>query len=76
MYGNDERTEMRDAIDDIASPLDSYGFASAGIYVFFDPIKFEVLYIGLAGDLAQRFAQHNGLASMPASVCIQPVDVR
>jgi len=29
VYG-DERTEMRDAIDDIASPLDSYGFASAG----------------------------------------------
>ena len=69
MYGNDERTEMRDAIDDIASPLDSFGFASAGVYVFFDTIKFEVLYIGLARDLAQRFAQHNGLASMPASGC-------
>lgn len=69
VYGNGDRIEMRAAIDDIASPLDSYGFASAGVYVFFDPIKFEVLYIGLARDLAQRFAQHNGLVSMPASGC-------
>lgn len=69
VYGDADRTEMRDSIDDIASPLDSYGFASAGVYVFFDPIEFEVLYIGLARDLAQRFAQHNGLASMPVSGC-------
>jgi hypothetical protein len=60
---------MRAAIDDIASPLDSYGFASAGVYIFFDPTKFKVLYIGLARDLAQRFAQHNGLVSMSASGC-------
>ena len=69
VYSYGDRTEMRAAIDDIASPLDSYGFASAGVYVFFDPVEFEVLYIGLARDLAQRFAQHNGLASMPISGC-------
>lgn len=69
VYGYDDRTEMQAAIDDIASPLDSYGFASAGVYIFFDPVKLEVLYIGLARDLAQRFAQHNGLAGMPVSGC-------
>lgn len=69
VYGNGDRTEMRAAIDEIASPLDSYGFASAGVYVFFDPIGSDVLYIGLARDLAQRFAQHNGLVSMPLSGC-------
>jgi predicted GIY-YIG superfamily endonuclease len=69
VYAYEDRAEMRAAIDDIASPLDSYGFASAGVYVFFDPAKFEALYIGLARDLSQRFAQHNGLAGLLISGC-------
>lgn len=42
------------AIDDLCSPKDNYGWASAGIYCFW-------VYIGLAGDLAERFKQHNGI---------------
>lgn len=36
-------------------------WASAGIYCFWDYYAEAVLYIGLAGDLAERFRQHNGI---------------
>ena len=52
---------MADAIDDLCSPTDNYGWASAGIYCFWDYYAEAVLYIGLAGDLAERFKQHNGI---------------
>jgi hypothetical protein len=45
------------------------GRSSVGIYVFWDPRTTEILYIGLATDLALRFRQHNGLAPCPASCC-------
>jgi hypothetical protein len=69
VYGYDERSALRDAIETIASPLDYYGFASAGVYIFFDPENFGVLYIGLTRDLSVRFAQHNGLVKMSADGC-------
>lgn len=46
---------MADAIDDLCCPNDNYGWVSAGIYCFWDYYTHEVLYIGLAGDLAERF---------------------
>ena len=37
-YRKEEALEMADAIDDLCSPTDNYGWASAGIYCFcFDP---------------------------------------
>ena len=69
VYGDDQRSDLRQAIDGIASPLDYYGFASAGVYIFFDPASFDVLYIGLARDLSIRFAQHNDLVRMSADGC-------
>lgn len=60
-YRKDETLEMADAIEDLCSPNDNYGWASAGIYCFWDYYAEEVLYIGLAGDLAERFRQHNGI---------------
>lgn len=69
VYGDDQRSDLREAIDGIASPLDNYGFASAGVYIFFDPTNFDVLYIGLARDLSVRFAQHNDLVTMSADGC-------
>ena len=60
-YRQSETAELADAIEDICSPNDSYGWASAGIYCFWDYYIEEVLYIGLAGDLAERFKQHNGI---------------
>lgn len=60
-YRKEETLEMAQAIDDLCSPNDNYGWASAGIYCFWDYYAEAVLYIGLAGDLAERFKQHNGI---------------
>ena len=35
-YRKDEAMEMANAIDDLCSPNDTYGWASAGIYCFWD----------------------------------------
>ena len=60
-YRKEEALEMAKAIDDLCSPSDSFGWASAGIYCFWDYYAEAILYIGLAGDLAERFKQHNGI---------------
>ena len=60
-YRKEETMEMANAIDDLCSPMDSYGWASSGIYCFWDYYAEAVLYIGLASDLAERFKQHNGI---------------
>ena len=68
-YSKNETEEMAKAIDDLCSPNDNYGWASAGIYSFWDYDKHEVLYIGLARDLSERFCQHNGLLKIPLDAC-------
>ncbi len=60
-YRKEDIIEMANAIDDLCSPNDSYGWASAGIYCFWDYYIEEILYIGLAVDLCERFKQHNGI---------------
>jgi len=60
-YRKEEAINMANAIEDLCSPKDNYGWASAGIYCFWDYYAEAVLYIGLAGDLAERFKQHNGI---------------
>lgn len=60
-YRREDILEMANAIDDLCSPKDNYGWASAGIYCFWDYYAEAILYIGLAGDLAERFKQHNGI---------------
>lgn len=60
-YRKEEAYDIANAIDDLCSPNDNYGWASAGIYCFWDYYTESVLYIGLAGDLAERFKQHNGI---------------
>jgi len=68
-YSLDEVLEVADALDDLCSPKDNYGWASAGIYCFWDYYAEEILYIGLASDLADRFKQHNGLKKVDSSSC-------
>lgn len=68
-YRKEETEELAAAIDDLCSPKDSYGWASAGIYCFWDYNTHEVLYIGLASDLYERFRQHNGLLTMQEEGC-------
>ena len=68
-YRSSEMTEISECLDDICSPYDNYGWASTGIYCFWDVYTKEILYIGLAVDLAQRFRQHNGLLKMNSASC-------
>lgn len=68
-YTKDEREELAEAIDDLCSPNDNYGWASAGIYCFWDYYNEEILYIGLASDLSDRFKQHNGIKPVDHTSC-------
>lgn len=68
-YKKDEVIKLAEAIDDLCCPKDNYGWASAGIYCFWDYYIEEVLYIGLASDLSERFKQHNGILPMEDSSC-------
>ncbi|MET4655409.1 hypothetical protein ABIC15_002137 [Exiguobacterium sp. PvP048] len=68
-YKQNEIKEIAFALDELCSPNDTYGWASAGIYCYWDYYTREVLYIGLAVDLTERFKQHNGLVSMNLNAC-------
>jgi hypothetical protein len=63
VFRSEDRSALRVALEDIASPKDRYGWSSAGVYSFWDPETRDVLYIGLAVDLPNRLAQHFGLGS-------------
>lgn len=68
-YKADEAESMSQNIDEICSPMDTVGWASAGIYSFWDYYTKDVLYIGLASDLCVRFRQHNGLLPIDENAC-------
>lgn len=65
VYRSTDRKAVWAALDDLCSPMDTVLWASTGLYAYFDPYggapRARLLYVGLAGDLADRFAQHNGL---------------
>lgn len=69
VYRSCDMPALRAGIDRLCSPLDYLGFASVGVYVFFDPSSHRTLYIGLARDLSERFAQHNSLVKMSDTGC-------
>ncbi|MEP7125043.1 MAG: GIY-YIG nuclease family protein [Byssovorax sp.] len=68
-FKTDERKPLAEAIDDLCTPDGTGEWASGGVYSFWAPDTHELLYIGLAVDLAQRFRQHTGLVGAPASGC-------
>lgn len=68
-YKADEAESMSQNIDEICSPMDTVGWASTGIYSFWDYYTKDVLYIGLASDLCVRFRQHNGLLPIDENAC-------
>lgn len=69
VYSKNEVSDIINALDDLCSPSDSYGWASAGIYSFWDYETKEILYIGLAVNLSKRFQQHNGIIKMDEKGC-------
>ncbi len=64
-----EANEIAEALDMLCSPLDNYAFSSAAIYAFWSVPDREILYIGLAQDVAQRFRQHLGLVACDPTCC-------
>lgn len=68
-YKQVEKEKIADALEDLCSPCDNYGWSSAGIYCFWDYYTKEILYIGLAVDLCERFMQHNGIKRVDDNCC-------
>jgi hypothetical protein len=61
-YTQDERAEVRDALTRMLSPGQP-DWSPRGVYCYWDRTTHEILYLGLAGELPERFAHHNGLVS-------------
>jgi hypothetical protein len=69
-YTKDDAKSMVEALDDLCNPsLINWGWASSGIYSFWDFETKELLYIGLAVNFAERFKQHNGIIRTRPSSC-------
>jgi hypothetical protein len=68
-YTGNNATEIVKALDELFTPCNDNGWASSGVYCFWAPESFEILYVGLALDLAQRFRQHNGMIKSPRNTC-------
>lgn len=68
-YKQIEAYNFAEAIDEICSPNDIYGWSSSGLYCFWDYYTSEIYYIGLAVDLAERFRQHNGIIKANDTSC-------
>jgi hypothetical protein len=68
-FSSGEAQSIHEALGELCDPIDAYGWSSAGVYSFWDPATLEVLYVGLAGNLAQRFGQHTGRVGAPDSAC-------
>src|SRR4051812_21464916 len=69
VFSQGDAAEMRDALEALLAPGSGSAFASGGVYVFWHPLTREPLYVGIAGDLPIRFAQHLGLSGCPAAGC-------
>ncbi|QDW27214.1 hypothetical protein FFJ24_021245 [Pedobacter sp. KBS0701] len=60
-YRENEKNEIVGALGTVCNANDNYGWASSGIYCYWDYESREILYVGLAIDLTERFKQHNGM---------------
>ena len=68
-YTSDSAKELATALDELFTPCNDNGWASSGVYCFWEPESFEIFYVGLAIDLAQRFQQHNGIIKLSQNAC-------
>jgi hypothetical protein len=61
VYRHEDAADVRDALERILGPEEASGWATGGVYVFWNPQTREPRYVGITGDFPERFAQHNGL---------------
>ena len=64
-----EEKDIALALNDLCCATDTYGWASAGIYSFWNYYTKEIYYIGLAVDLEERFKQHTGITVINQDSC-------
>ena len=58
-----------DALESLSGPTSGTSWSTADIYVYWDFATREILYVGLASDLAVRFGQHNRFKGCPDRSC-------
>lgn len=68
-YKKSEAKEIATILSKSCDATTCCEWSSAGIYSFWDYYTHEVLYIGLAVDLADRFKQHNGIIPARDNTC-------
>ena len=61
-YADGEQAEVHGALSTLLS-AGQRDWSRTGVYAYWDRSTHEILYLGLASDLATRFGQHNGLIS-------------
>jgi len=69
VFSKDDAKRIADAIEELCSADDNYGFSSAAIYCFWNPTTNQILYIGLSRVIALRFMQHLGLVECDPTCC-------
>jgi hypothetical protein len=69
VFAASEAREVRDALEELLGPRSASAWSSGGVYVFWDPDTREPLYVGIAGDLPVRFAEHLALRAAAAEDC-------
>jgi hypothetical protein len=60
VYSYAERWDFRASLKTLL-PTSGNIWSPAGVYCFWDPQSHDALYVGLASNLANRFAEHNGI---------------
>jgi hypothetical protein len=64
VYRHAERLELRKSLAGLL-PTGGGTWSPAGVYCFWDPETHDALYVGLASNLPNRFAIHNGIRHAP-----------
>ena len=67
-YKKSETKEIAEALK-LLTIENQQDWSTAGIYCYWDYYKKEILYIGLAVDLLERFKQHNGISKCNPKSC-------
>jgi len=66
-----KKTENKDILNALNELIieNSNDWATAGLYCYWDYYTKEILYVGLAVDLVERFRQHNGFSKCNKNSC-------
>ena len=62
-YRKEEIKKVAESLNELCHPNENYGWASAGVYAYWNYRTHEVLYIGLASDLTPKIQTTQRLLS-------------